>query len=62
MTSPSFFYSALLQANLKGHYMLNDGIPVYEKYGLEVMVFPAMDFERVCIVKRFYGKFTVKEL
>jgi len=42
--------------------MLNDGIPVYEKYGLEVMVFPAMDFERVCIVKRFYGKFTVKEL
>ena len=62
MVSPSFFYSELLRHKLKGNYMLKDGIAVYERYGLEVMVFPSLNFENVAIVKRFYGKYSVSEL
>ena len=62
MVNPSFFYSELLRHKLKGSYMLKDGIAVYERYGLEVMVFPSLNFENVVIVKRFYGKYSVSEL
>lgn len=62
MLDISFYYMALTQANLKASYMMKDGIPVFERNMLSCVVFPAMNFENIAVVKRFCGKYIVKEL
>ena len=48
-------------SELKGNYLKNMGIPVYEKYGLEVYVFVSLDYRHTCLVQRYYGTYTLKE-
>ena len=59
----SLFYLALL--NLKprnGIYFQDRGIPVYDDYGLQVVVFPSSENRYAVVVKRLYGKYTAVEV
>lgn len=60
--SIDFFYMELLKHQTKGTYIKNNGMFIFEKYGLQVAVFYSMDYRYIATVKYYYGSYSFSEI
>lgn len=57
-----FYLNAVSIPKRQGVYQKQDGIVVYDDYGLQIVVFPSINHRTIAVVKRLYGVFSAKEV